>query len=73
MVGQRGELRNPEAGLHGKEQHGVITSADPPAAVWSRQEGIDLAAVEESHDGTVVALGWHRQHPLDEGGVVGMP
>jgi hypothetical protein len=51
----------------------VITSADPLAAVWSRQESIDLVAVEESHDGPVVALGGHRQHPLDEGGVLGMP
>src|SRR5438128_8487531 len=49
-AGEPDELGDPQAGLDGDHQQGVVTTADPAGAVRGGEEGVDLLVGEEGHD-----------------------
>ena len=58
-----GELGDPQAGLDGGRQQGVVTATGPPGAVRRPEQGVDLLPVEERDVGLAESLrvGW-RAH-----------
>lgn len=63
-VSQADQFRCPEARLHRKQQQGMIALSHPCRAIRCRQQGGDLARIEE-RDGTLyIALVGHREDAL---------
>ena len=71
-VGQAGQLGDPQPGLDGEHEHGVITPAGPGAPVRCGQQGVDLWRGEPGEQCALVALGRDGQDPLDDGGAFGV-
>ena len=69
---ESGQFGDPQAGLHGHLEQGVITATGPGRSVGCGQQGIDLPAGQEAHQFVPVAFGGDGQHPLDRFGVFGM-
>jgi hypothetical protein len=66
------EFGDPQPGLEGDEEQGVIAAADPSAAVGGGEKGGGLGSAEEAHLDAVGSFGRDGKHPLDERGVLGM-
>ena len=71
-AGQRDQLGDPQPGLDSEDEHGVVASAGPCAAVGCGQEGVDLGFGEPGEQSALLAFGGDGQHPLDGGGVFGV-
>nr|WP_262324464.1 hypothetical protein [Acidiferrimicrobium sp. IK] len=69
---QRDELGDPQAGLSGEEQQGMIASPRPAIAIGGGEERFGLSDGEKAHDLLVVAFGWDGEDPADGLGVLGM-
>jgi hypothetical protein len=69
-AGQRDQLGDPQPGLAGEQQQGVVAAAEPGGAVGRGQQGVDLGGGEETHHGPVASFRWDRQYPAD---VLGVP
>jgi hypothetical protein len=69
---QAGELRNPQTGLEGQQQHDSVSTTFPPRSVRCCHEGVDLGGVQERHGPLVEPLRWDRQDALDEQRVFGV-
>jgi len=71
-TGESGELGDPQTGLHRDDEKGVVSTANPTSAVWSRDEGLDLGRNKELHVRSIGTLGGDCEHPLDEPSVLRM-
>ena len=71
-AGQRGEFGDPQAGLDGQDQQGVIAAPGRGVGVGSGEQRRDLGFGEVGDQAAVEAFGWDRQDPLDHRGVLGM-
>jgi hypothetical protein len=71
-AGQRGQLRQAQAGVHRQGQQGVVASSGPGGLVGGVQQRVGLGLGEVGDEGLVVAFGRDRQHPLDDGGILGV-
>src|SRR5207302_6033772 len=69
---QAGQLRDPQAGLHGNIQQGAVPAPGPGAAVRGGQQGLDFCLVEVADLPPLAAPGGDVQHPGDERGVLGV-
>ena len=69
---ESGQFGDPQAGLDGQREQGVITATEPGAVVGRRQQCVDLLAGQEAHQFLLVAFGGDGQHPLDRFGVLRM-
>ena len=70
--GEGGQLGDPQPGLGGEHDHGVVAAAGPGGLVARRGQRIDLVAGEVGDQVALEPLGRDRQHPLDGGGVLGV-
>jgi hypothetical protein len=71
-AGERGELGDPQPGLDGHREQGVIAAAGPAGAVRGGQQRLGFPGSQVGHDGLVEAGGRDGQDPLDQGGVLGV-
>ena len=69
---ESGQFGDPQTGLDGQREQGLITATEPGAVVGRRQQRVDLLAGQEAHQFLLVAFGGDGQHPLDRFGVFGM-
>ena len=65
-AGERGELGDPQPGLDGHRQQGVIAAAGPAGAVRGGQQRLGLPGSQVGHDSLVEAGGRDGQDPLDQ-------
>ena len=72
VADESGQFGDPQAGLDGQREQGVITATEPGAVVGRGQQCVDLLAGQEAHQFLLVAFGGDGQHPLDRLGVFGM-
>jgi hypothetical protein len=72
-AGQPQQLGDAQTGVHGAEQQRVVAAAGPGGAVGALEQCLDLLRGEERDDPPVGAFGGDREHPLDQGSVLGMP
>jgi hypothetical protein len=59
-AGQRDQFGDPQPGLAGQQQQGVVAASPSGGAIGSGQQGIDLGGGEETHHGPVAAFRWDR-------------
>ena len=71
-AGQAGELGDPQAGLDGEGEHGVVAPAGAGGLVAGGQERVGLVRGEVGDVGAVAALAGDGQDPLDQRPVLGM-
>ena len=71
-AGQADELGDPQPGLDGEDEHGVVAPAGPGAAVGCGEERVDLGVGEPGDGSALVAFGRDGEHALDGGGVFGV-
>jgi hypothetical protein len=71
-AGQAGELGDPQPGLDGEREHGVVAPAGPGFLVAGSQERVGLVRGEVGDVGAVAALARDGQDPLDQRPVLGM-
>ncbi len=69
---QAGELRNPQPGLEGQQQHDPVSTSFPSGLVRCCHEGVDLGRGQERHGPLVEPLRWDREHALDEQRMLGV-
>ena len=48
-AGQRDQFGDPQPGLAGQQQQGVVAATEPGGAVGSGQQGVDLGGGQEAH------------------------
>ena len=70
---ESGQFGDPQTGLDGQREQGLITATEPGAVVGRGQQGVDLVAGQEAHQFLLVTFGGDGQHPLDRLGVLRMP
>jgi hypothetical protein len=70
---ESGQFGDPQAGLDGQCEQGLITATEPGAVVGRGQQCVDLVAGQKAHQSLLVAFGGDGQHLLDRLGVFGMP
>jgi hypothetical protein len=71
-AGEADELGDPQAGLGDEDQHGVVASASPGAAVGCGEEGVGFGFGEPGDQCALVTLGGDGEDSLDGGGVFGV-
>ena len=71
-AGERGELGDPQPGLDGHREQGVIAATGPAGAVRGGQQRLGLPGSQVGHDGLVEAGGRDGQDPLDQCRVLGV-
>ena len=71
-AGQRGEFGDPQAGLEGQGQQGVIAAPGRGGGVRGGQKCGGLGFGEVGDERAVEAFGWDGQDALDDGGVFGV-
>jgi hypothetical protein len=71
-AGERQHLGDPQSGLHGSEQQRVVASPGPGRPIRSVQQGLHLLGGEEGDGSLLSAFRGDREHPLDQGGVLGV-
>ena len=69
---QAGQLGDPETGLDGQVQQGVVSSPGPAVPVGSVEQSVRLVVVEVADVLAFTALGGNVEHPGDEPGVFGV-
>lgn len=62
---QAGELGDPQAGLDGEHQQGVVAPSGSAVAVGAGQQSVDLGGGEEGDGGPLAPLGWDGKDSLD--------
>ena len=70
--GEPGQLGDPQPGLDGKHEHGVVASAGPRCPVAGSEQRVDLGVGEVGDEVALETLAGDGQHPLDRRGVLGM-
>lgn len=70
---QGDEFGDPEPGLDGDDEEGVVASTAPSGLVGGGEQNVDLVGVEERDQGPVPAFGRDGQDAGDGVGVLGMP
>jgi len=71
-AGQPGQLGDPQAGLRGEGEHGVVAPPGPGGLVRRGEQGVNLWLGEPGDDGPVELLGRDGQDPGDRPGVLGV-
>jgi hypothetical protein len=69
---ERAASSDPQAGLDGESEHGVVAPAGPGGLVASVQQRVDLGLGEVGDEVALGSLGRDGEHALDSGGVFGM-
>ena len=64
VLPQRGHLGQAQAGLHGGEQEGMVTTSHPSRSIRRCQQRFNLWPREETHQGTWLSLVGNGQHAL---------
>ena len=72
LAGESGEFGDPQTGLDGQGEHGVVAPAGPGGLVAGRQQRVDLGFGEVGDQVAFGAFGRDGEHPLDGAGVLGM-
>ena len=72
LTRESGEFRDPQAGLDGESEHGVVAPAGPGGLVAGVQQRVDLGVDEVGDEVALGPLGRDGEHTLDSGGVFGM-
>ena len=72
LQAQPGELGDPQSGLDGDQQQGVVAPARPRRSVRAGQEGVGLGRAEKANHGAVAAFARDGQDPSDHSSVFGM-
>ena len=68
---QAGELGDPQAGLDGEQEQGVVAAAEPGGAVRGGEQRVDLVGGEVADDRPLAASGRDGQDLADHRGVLG--
>jgi len=68
---QSGQFGDPQPGLGGEEEKGVVSAAERCGPVRCGQQGRGLIVVQVSNDGAVAAFRGDRQDSFDQGGMFG--
>jgi hypothetical protein len=71
-VAQAGQLGDPQAGIEGHVQQGVVAAAGPGVPVRGGQQGVCLGSAEVAQLVALGFLGRDGQDPGDEPGVLGV-
>jgi len=69
---ERGEFGDPQAGLDGQDQQGVIAATGPGVSVRGGEKRGDLGLGEVGDQPAIEAFGGDRQDALDDCGVLGV-
>ena len=72
-AGQRGEFGDPQPGLDGEGEYGVVAATGPAGLVAGGEQRVDLGVGEVGEQVTLGSFGRDREHPLDGGRVFGVP
>ena len=72
LAGESGELGDPQSGLDGEREHGVIASSGPGGQVAGVQQRVDLGVGEVGDEVAFGSFGWDGEHALDGAGVFGV-
>lgn len=72
LAAQADELRDPEAGLEGEGEEGMVTTAQPSGEVRGFEQGVGFSRAEERHHGVLGPVHRYGQHTLDERCVLGV-
>ena len=73
LTREAGEFGDPQAGLDGQGEHGVVAPAGPGGLIAGAQQRVGLGIGEVGEEVALGSLGRDGEHPLDSGGVLGMP
>ena len=57
VADESGQFGDPQAGLDGQREQGLITATEPGAVVGRGQQGVDLLAGQEAHQFLLVTFG----------------
>jgi hypothetical protein len=72
-AGQPGQLGDPQPGLRGEREHGMVAPPGPGGLVRCGEEGIGFGFGEPGDEGPVELLRGDREDAGDRFGVLGMP
>jgi hypothetical protein len=70
--GEPGKFADPQPGLDGQDEQGVVATPEPGGPVGCSEQRVDLGGGEEADQRAVVAFGRDGQHPLNQAGVLGV-
>ena len=65
LAGEAGELGDPQPGLDGEREHGVVAPPGPAWSVAGGEQRVDLVVGEVGDEVALGSLGGDGQHPLD--------
>ena len=72
FAGECGEFGDPQSGLDGESEHGVVAPAGPGALVAGAQQRVDLGLGEVGEEVAFGSFGRDGEHALDGAGVFGV-